>query len=228
LFSNLKDALKRSKDEDARRRGSSWLLRNWARVKILFENEALAKYVFEPVAELWDQSHPSNDAAISRLISQIAIANAVIAGLPGKLGIGVAVAIALEIYMAIQIARRTGVEINGIGDAMKYMGAGAAVALTVFEGFRQVLGFFFSLFSMVGFLPATANGRAIRDQSCRCRLLDRVRRGSRVAAIRNSEAPAQDRLVPNPRSREISVTASFAAASHPKPTRRPANACGIG
>ncbi|MCE5972441.1 hypothetical protein LZA78_02915 [Sinirhodobacter sp. WL0062] len=135
---------------------AAWLDRNWGRVSALFESKKLARYVFEPVARLWDESYPGDDRQISRLICQVAVANAVIAGLPGRLGVGVLVAIALEIYMAIQIGRRVGLKIDGTSDVAKYFGLGAAIALTILEGFRHVLGFFFSLFALVGFLPATA------------------------------------------------------------------------
>lgn len=135
---------------------ASWLQRNWARVDALFRNPRIASYVFEPVAELWRSSEPGSDARIRQIISQVAVANAVIAGLPGKLGVGVAVAIALELYMAMQIARRVGIKLEGPLDAAKYFGLAAGIAYTVFIAFRHILGFFFSFFAMVGFLPATA------------------------------------------------------------------------
>jgi hypothetical protein len=155
-FDSIHRAFGKRHDQAELSGAHSWLLRNWARVDFLFKNRRLATYVFEPVAELWDGSTPTTDDQIKRLISQVALANAVIAGLPGKLGIGVAVAIALETYMAIQIARRIGVEINSLADAAKYFTTGVATALTIFVLFRHLLGFFFSIFSLVGFLPATA------------------------------------------------------------------------
>ncbi len=155
-FEAISRAFRKRRDHAAFSGAQSWLLQNWARVDLLFKNRGLASYVFEPVAEFWNSSAPTADDQIKRLISQVALANAVIAGLPGKLGIGVAVAIALETYMAIQIARRVGVEIKSFSDAAKYFSAGVAAALTILVIFRHVLGLFFSIFSLVGFLPATA------------------------------------------------------------------------
>ena len=135
---------------------ASWLQANWKRVEQLFSNTKLARYIFEPLAELWDDTNPKNDDAIRRIISQVAIANAVIAGLPGKLGIGIFVAIALEIYMAIQIGRRIGVKVDGPSDILKYLGFVTGIAFTILELFRNILGVFFSFFALIGFLPATA------------------------------------------------------------------------
>ncbi|PRY19232.1 hypothetical protein CLV78_1264 [Aliiruegeria haliotis] len=155
-FSALLKQFQNVRSDEAIRQASDWLSENWTRVDTLFRNKRVASYVFEPIKELWQDSAPSKDAEIRQLISQIAVANAVMAGLPGKMGIGVAVSIALEVYMAVRIAQRTGIKIDGPADVAKYVGLAAGTALLILEGFRQVLGFFFSLFALVGFLPATA------------------------------------------------------------------------
>ena len=59
-----------------------------------------------------EKSDKTTDQQIYALITQVSIANAVLAGLPGKLGIGVIICIALEFYMAISIARRIGFKIS--------------------------------------------------------------------------------------------------------------------
>ncbi|WP_430936576.1 hypothetical protein [Rhodovulum sp. YNF3179] len=152
----LFDLFARRRDDGLHTQALAWLRRNWSKVDALFKDERLGAYVFEPVAELWRRTEPDTDSRIRQIISQIAIANAVLAGLPGRLGVGVVVAMALEMYMAVQIARHVGVRIERPADVLKYFGAATAVAYTVLIGFRHVLGFFFSFFSMVGFLPATA------------------------------------------------------------------------
>ncbi|MCU9839154.1 hypothetical protein OEZ49_15365 [Ruegeria sp. WL0004] len=156
LFITLSSVFKPRRDDNVRNRAASFLERNWAKVDALFRNRRLATYIFEPAARLWNETEPGTDAQIRRVISQIAVANAVIAGLPGQLGIGVFVAIALEFYMAIQIARRVGVHVDGLTDLLKYFGLATGVAFTILLALKHILGFFFSFFSLVGLLPATA------------------------------------------------------------------------
>ena len=67
MLSALKGHIKKSRSEAAGWAGATWLEKNWEKVRLLFEKEALGKYVFEPIAELWEQSDPSSDAAISRI-----------------------------------------------------------------------------------------------------------------------------------------------------------------
>ena len=52
------------------------------------------------------------DKEIYAIITQVSVANAILAGITGKLGIGVFVCIALEFYMALAIARRIGFKIS--------------------------------------------------------------------------------------------------------------------
>lgn len=156
IFNYVFELLGNRKGSQSISQAANWLKRNWAKTDALFQNTRLAAYVFEPVADLWRQSEPTTDAQIRRIISQIAVANAVIAGLPGQLGIGVFVAIALEFYMAIQIARRIGLKLKSFDDLLKYFGLATGIVFTVLLAFKHILGFFFSLFSLIGFLPATA------------------------------------------------------------------------
>lgn len=155
MSDDFAEKLKGAKSEKNQLLAVAWLERNYRRVETLFQNPKLASRVFESASELWEDTNPSTDQKVRRTISQVALVNAVIAGLPGKLGIGVVVSIALEFYMAIQVGRRVGVKIDSVGEATKYFGLATGFALAILQLFRQVLSFFFSLFASVAFLPAT-------------------------------------------------------------------------
>ena len=83
----------------------------------------------------------------------------VLAGLPGKLGIGVVVCIALEFYMALSIARRIGFKISEDDLWSKFKDLSRIGAYFTFVGFitlfafRHMLGFVFSI--IPGVLPQT-------------------------------------------------------------------------
>ena len=126
-----------------------WFARNQERLRQLFDNERIKRFVFEPVRGIFDHDKGDADSAIRSTITQVAVANAVMAGLPGKMGVGVAVSIALEGWMAYVIARRVGVEIERPMDIWSYVGVAAGILLTIFVVFRQLLSFVFSLFSVL-------------------------------------------------------------------------------
>lgn len=132
-----------------------WLDENSTLVRKLFENTRLRDFVFEPFKGVFKYNEDDLKERIMSTITQVAIANAVIAGLPGKLGIGVVVSICLEAWMAFTIAKSVGFKINTINDVWKYMGLLGGVAVTILILFKQLLGFAFSLFNMIGLLPAT-------------------------------------------------------------------------
>ena len=103
------------------------------------------------------KSDKTTDQQIYALITQVSIANAVLAGLPGKLGIGVIICIALEFYMAISIARRIGFKISDddlwakFKDLSKLGLYFTFVAFIAIYAFKHMLGFVFSL--IPGVLP---------------------------------------------------------------------------
>lgn len=150
----MKDEAKRGFEERVAgyrqsRRAREWFADNQERLRQLFENERIKRFVFEPVQEIFDQDQGDPESAIRSTITQVAVANAVMAGLPGKMGVGVAVSIALEGWMAYVIARRVGVQMDKPMDIWSYLGVAAGVLLTIFVLFRQLLSFAFSLFSVL-------------------------------------------------------------------------------
>ena len=89
-----------------------WFEQNTKSIQFLFENEGLRNYIFDKFSVLWEKGEISKDKEIYAIITQVSVANAILAGIPGKLGIGVFVCIALEFYMALAIARRIGFKIS--------------------------------------------------------------------------------------------------------------------
>ncbi|MCB4777167.1 MAG: hypothetical protein LGB72_02980, partial [Sulfurovum sp.] len=94
---------------------------------------------------------PNNtlDKDIYSTITQVAIINAVLAGLPGQMGIGVAVSMALEAWMAYAIAKHVGIRLKKPSDIFEYFGVIAGVGFTVLFAFKHILSFAFSLVSLV-------------------------------------------------------------------------------
>lgn len=129
-----------------------WLNKNLFRVKSVFENISLRDYIFEPFKDVFKTQGSSKEADIKSVITIVAVSNMVLAGLPGKMLGGVAVSMALEAWMAFVIAKSIGIKIESVKDIWKYFGALAGISLIIFEGFRQLLGLAFSLFSIIPFL----------------------------------------------------------------------------
>lgn len=127
----------------------TWLDTNIDRVRILFENYTLRDFIFEPFNRVFDSPAKKIDSTIYSVITQVAIINMVLAGLPGKLGVGVWVSIALEAWMAFSIAKYVGINIKSVSDIWKYFGVLAASVGLILYGFRAALGLFFSIFSVV-------------------------------------------------------------------------------
>lgn len=125
-----------------------WLDANRQRVQRLFEDKSLRDFVFEPFKEVFDTGDLTQNKVRS-IITQVAVANAVMAGLPGRMGIGVAVSVALEAWMAYAIARHVGLVIKSPTDVFKYFGVFAAVVGTILFVFRHLLGLAFSVFSII-------------------------------------------------------------------------------
>ena len=146
LLDFLKEKLQGYSDTKEAR---DWLNNNWSRVKALFDNYTLRDFIFEPFKAVFDTPAKTIDANIYSVITQVAIINAVLAGLPGKMGVGVYVAMAFEGWMAFCIARHVGLLVKKPSDVWKYFGLLAASAGVILYGFRILLGFGFSIFSVV-------------------------------------------------------------------------------
>ena len=126
-----------------------WLEKNTSRARGLFENHSLRDFILEPFKSVFDTPLRNMDHYIYAVITQVAIINAVLAGLPGRMGVGVYVVMALEGWMAFRIARHVGIDVKTTSDIWKYFGALAASVGVIFYLFRTLLGIGFSLFSIV-------------------------------------------------------------------------------
>lgn len=105
LFDRLSAKLRQYSDTSA---AYEWLESNQARVAALFENVTLRDFVFEPLKGVFAVQGRDGEREIRQAITAVAVANMVMAGLPGKLGVGVFVSMALEGWMAWVIATRVG------------------------------------------------------------------------------------------------------------------------
>ena len=128
----------------------AWFEKNYQSIRELFTSQLLLDFVFEPIKEVFVVRGSTPDDEIRAAITRVAVANAVLAGLPGKMGVGVFVSMALEAWMAYCIATRLGVRIDRPADVFKYFGLLAATGVTIIWGFKQMLGVAFSLFGFLG------------------------------------------------------------------------------
>jgi hypothetical protein len=142
----LKEKLRQYRDTS---RASAWLRDNLERVQAIFENVRLRDFVFEPFKDVFNSPTKTLDAHIYSVITQVAVINAVLAGLPGRMGVGVCVVMALEGWMAYRIARHVGISVSRPSDIWKYFGVIATTTGIILYAFRSLLGFAFSLFSVV-------------------------------------------------------------------------------
>ena len=145
----LNKLLNKYEDQDILNEAQEWLKKNIYRVRSLFENYTLRDFIIEPFKSVFDSSTKTLNTDIYSVITQVAVINAVLAGLPGKMGIGVTISIALEIWMAYRIAQHVGLKINEISDIPKYFGVLAATITTIVWGVKAALGFAFSFFSLI-------------------------------------------------------------------------------
>lgn len=128
----------------------------WPKLKALFSNASVRDFVFEPFKGVFASQGGDSQSAIRQTITTVALVNMVLAGLPGKLGVGVLVSMAMEGYMAFFIASKVGVSVQTPGDIWKYFGLLASVIGTILYLMRTLVGLAFSLFATIPGLPATA------------------------------------------------------------------------
>lgn len=142
----FREKLRNYKDSS---RAREWLSRNVARVQAMFENVRLRDFIFEPFKDVFHKPTRTLDAHVYSVITQVAVVNAVLAGLPGRMGVGVYIVMALEGWMAYRIAKHVGVAVNKPGDIWKYFGLLAATTGVILYAFRTLLGLAFSVISIV-------------------------------------------------------------------------------
>jgi hypothetical protein len=127
----------------------NWFSENHERVTQLFGDERVTDYVFRSFTDLFRSFQDTTEGQVKTAITQVALANAVLAGLPGKLGVGVYVCMALEAWMAMRIAGFVGVKLKSSSDIFKYVGVIGGVAVTIGWLFTHLLRGAFSLLSLI-------------------------------------------------------------------------------
>ena len=150
FFKDLNNRFKRYKDNELLKEASRWVEENYSKIKELASDTPISKFIFEPFLGVFENKSDLVAEDIYKVITKVAIINAVLAGLPGKMGIGVAVSIGFEFWMAYMIAQYVGFkDIKSPSDVLKYFGLLTSTALFILMLFRQIIGFFFSVFSFV-------------------------------------------------------------------------------
>jgi hypothetical protein len=132
-----------------------WFDGHYERIRSLFEDEHVRGVVFAPIRKAIRLTDATTDGQVRATIASVALANAIMAALPGKLGVGVFVCVALEAWMAIRIARLVGIKIDKPSDIFVYFGTLGAVVGTIGWGFVHILRFVFSLVVWIPGVPAT-------------------------------------------------------------------------
>jgi hypothetical protein len=132
-----------------------WFDQNYDRIRSLFEDKHVRDVVFAPVKQAIHLTDATTDGQVRSTIASVALANAIMAGLPGRLGVGVFVSMALEAWMALRIARLVGIKIDKPSDIFVYVGTLGTVVATIGWGFVHILRFVFSLLLFIPGVPAT-------------------------------------------------------------------------
>ena len=149
IVSNIKAKLSSYRDSATMESAKSWLDTNQERVGQLFSDTKLRDFVFEPFKGVFSVTGDTSESRIKNVITLVAVINMVLAGLPGKLGVGVFVSIAFEAYMAFIIAKEVGLKIYPLSHVWKYFSVLSGSLLTIAFGFKMILGLAYSAFSIV-------------------------------------------------------------------------------
>ncbi len=145
----LKGKLEGYRNSERIRQAGVWLEGSTQRIRLFFQDHEWRDFIFEPFKGVFRPPAKTMDADVYAVITQVAVINAVLAGLPGRMGVGVYVSMALEGWMAYVIARHVGLNIEKTSDIWKYFGLLAAALGIILYGFRAFIGFGFSLFSII-------------------------------------------------------------------------------
>ena len=149
ILARIKELIKKYSSSEILDESRTWFDENKNKIQTLFQNINLRDYVLEPFKPVFSSKTQAVDADVYAVITQVAIINAVLAGLPGKMGVGVAVSIAFEGWMAYKIAEHVGIRLKSPSEIWQYFGLIAATLATIFWGFKVALGVAFSMFSFV-------------------------------------------------------------------------------
>ena len=152
---NSEERFKQRGNESSQDKAKKWFEEHFEQLQELGKNKTLQGVIFGPFDSLLNSFGNTTEEQVKRTITQVAIANGVLAGLPGKLGVGVFICIALEMWMAYRIASHIGIKIKTPTDIYKYVVVVFAIATTVIYVFIHVLRAVFALLSIFPVVPLT-------------------------------------------------------------------------
>ena len=144
-FEYIKTKFNTYKDSEYIQKAKEWLNQNIDKVKSIFEDVTIRDFIFEPFKNVFDSFGKPDEKDIYNTITQVAIINAILAGLPGQMGVGVYVSIAFEAWMGYIIAQHVGLSIFRPIETFKYLGMIGGSILV----FKTILSVFYSLFSII-------------------------------------------------------------------------------
>ena len=136
------------KDKEKYKNNKSWT-RFFPKASEILSLKNLEKNLLEEFSPIKDMVFPKSKEQVYRTITSVAIINAVLAGLPGKMGIGVFISISLEIAMAVSIANYLGFHDIKKENIFKYLGTVATVVMSIIVLFKQAVTTFFGFFTSI-------------------------------------------------------------------------------
>jgi hypothetical protein len=154
----FREKINQWKDSASVQKAVDWLNENSAKFEHLMSNSQLRDFVFEPIKDTFYVPGSGEALKARTIITQVAIVNAVIAGLPGSLGVGVYVSLSLEIWMAYALSRVVGLGLSRDEVVATLTGWALGVA-GIFLLFKQVLNLVFPIVTAV--MPFAGLGTAI-------------------------------------------------------------------
>lgn len=136
--------------ETQREKAMAWLENHLGPVRRILSSRLVRDFVFEPFKGLFDLEGAPTDVEVRRTITSVALMNAAMAAVPGSMGYGLFVAIALETYMAFRIARLLRFDISSPRELANTIGAAAVTALGAGMVFKEI---FAVVWRALAFLP---------------------------------------------------------------------------
>lgn len=132
---------------------ASWLDKYRRGLQTIFSSSLVRGFVFEPFKGLLDFGGDLTEVEVRRTITIIALMNAAMAAVPGSIGYGLFVALALEAYMAYKIARLLGFSVSSPAELIKTVGAASMTVVSAGLLFKEIFAFLWralALFPVLG------------------------------------------------------------------------------
>lgn len=110
--------------------------------------------VFRELESPFDTPSAKTEDQVRAALTQVALGNAVMASLPGRMGVGVFLSMALEAWMAFRAGTLVGIKyLNKTSDVLKYLELVSGIVGVIGWGFVHILNLVFSLLVRIPGLP---------------------------------------------------------------------------